>query len=791
MCISRCGVVATVRDGALTQVNADPAHPNGCICVKGTAAPEIVYSKDRLRYPLRRTRPKGDPDPGWVAISWDEAMTQIASRLQDVKTRYGAEAVVFGFGTPSGGSTMDTARWLERLANAFGTPNIMASIHICNWNRVYGSQYTYGVSTPPPDYENSRCILLWGFNPRASWPTVATRIGKAKTRGAKLIVIDPRRTTIAEKADLWLRVRPGYDGVLALAMIHVLVEEGLYDEPFVRDWTNGPLLVRDDDHSLLSERDLKATGQAETFFAYDNAKARLAPYQGDLGYGDKNVVLSLLGNYAVTLADGKTVSCRPAFERLKEVAAQYCPEKSESMTGIAAAEVRQAARLFASEKPSCYTSWAGLEQHSDAAQTNRAVCLFYTLTGQFDQRGSNFFYPSTPTHSILGQEFMPKEIASRRLGYSERPLGPPGLGGRVQSYDVYRAIVTAKPYPVKALITFGSDPLLGNGDSATGKAALEALDFFVHVDMFANPSAVFADFLLPAATCWEREALMPSFPTAADTATWVQLKPAVIQPLFESRSDLEIIFDLAARLGLGDYFFDGAIDAALNYQLAPCRITVEQLRANPRGLRADSNVRYQKYAEIDPRTGQPRGFSTPTRRIEIFSTSFARAGYAPLPKFAPGSASHDDKADVAADYPLFLTSFRLMQFCDQQHRNIPRLRRQAREPFVEIHPHTAAALNLKDSEWVRLQTVAGEVRLKTRFNTSLDPQVVATQYGWWQKCDELKLPGYDPFAATGANVNLIIPNDGIDPISGSVPHRSRRCRVVKETGTPRTGKSRR
>ncbi len=94
MCISRCGVVATVEDGRLTKVNANPAYPNGCICVKGTAAPEIVYSPDRLRTPLRRTRPKGDP--GWSPILWEEALSLMVSRLLDIKAKHGAEAVVFG-----------------------------------------------------------------------------------------------------------------------------------------------------------------------------------------------------------------------------------------------------------------------------------------------------------------------------------------------------------------------------------------------------------------------------------------------------------------------------------------------------------------------------------------------------------------------------------------------------------------------------------------------------------------------------------------------------------------------
>jgi anaerobic selenocysteine-containing dehydrogenase len=206
MCVSRCGVIATVQDGVLTRVTPDPDHPNGCICAKGAAAPEIVYSPDRLQYPMVRTRPKGDPDPGWKRISWDEALGLIASRLLDIKARFGAEAVVFSRATPSGSASTDFDRWLTRLANTFGSPNSLTTTHICTWNRNWGAKNTYGVPTPAPDYEHTRCILLWGCNPEAAEPAAAMRIRKAQTRGARLIVIDPRGHSLAQKADAWLRV---------------------------------------------------------------------------------------------------------------------------------------------------------------------------------------------------------------------------------------------------------------------------------------------------------------------------------------------------------------------------------------------------------------------------------------------------------------------------------------------------------------------------------------------------------------------------------------------------------
>ncbi len=187
MCVSRCGVLATVEDGRLTKVTVDPEHPNGCICVKGTAAPEIVYSPDRLQYPMIRTHPKGERDPGWARISWNEAMALTASRLGEIKVRYGPEAVVFGCATTAGTSAMDFFPWVHRLANAFGSPNFLVANHLCAWHRSGSVQYTYGVSMPQPDYEHTRCLLLWGYNPQASQPADAMRVSRAKANGATLI----------------------------------------------------------------------------------------------------------------------------------------------------------------------------------------------------------------------------------------------------------------------------------------------------------------------------------------------------------------------------------------------------------------------------------------------------------------------------------------------------------------------------------------------------------------------------------------------------------------------------
>jgi anaerobic selenocysteine-containing dehydrogenase len=345
----------------------------------------------------------------------------------------------------------------------------------------------------------------------------------------------------------------------------------------------------------------------------------------------------------------------------------------------------------------------------------------------------------------------------------------------VQAGTVYDAILTGKPYPVKAAVLFGTDPLLGHGDPLRGKAALEALDFYVHVDTTLNPSAHFADLILPATTCWEREALLPFSEIAEDTMNWAQLRPAVAKPVGESRSEAEIIFDLAKRLDLTKPFFDGNIETALAHQLAPSGLTTEQLRASSIGMRSPIKTRHRKFAEINPSTGQPKGFNTPTGKIEIYATAFANAGYPPIPQFESNEL-------INTDYPLTLTFFRDIHFCDQQHRNIPRLRRVVPEPFVEIHPNTAEANSIANGDWIVLETAVGKVKLKAKFNASLHPNVVATVYGWWQGCEELKLSGNDPFKPNGANSNLLIPNSDHDAISASIAHRGQWCRIMKHSG---------
>src|ERR1041384_5262179 len=326
---------------------------------------------------------------------------------------------------------------------------------------------------PLPDLDNTQSMLLWGTNPTATSPAQAARIQRARNRGAKLIVIDPRKISLTAKADCWLRVKPGTDGELAMAMIHVLLAENLFDAEFARTWTNAPYLVRCDNNQLLTESDVRSGGDKTQSMVWDERDGI------PVACAAKNISPALFGSFAISLADGASVECRPVLQLLKETATEYAPERSERITTVPAEDVRRAARLFATEKPSCYVTWVGLEQDRDAMQTNRAVCIFYALTGQYDRRGSNVVFAITPTNAITGREYLPKQNEVMRLGLAEHPLGPPRDSGIVQAARVYDAILTEKPYPVKALVAFGSDALLGHGEPLRGRAALESVEFYV------------------------------------------------------------------------------------------------------------------------------------------------------------------------------------------------------------------------------------------------------------------------------------------------------------------------
>ena len=254
-----------------------------------------------------------------------------------------------------------------------------------------------------------------------------------------------------------------------------------------------------------------------------------------------------------------------------------------------------------------------------------------------------------------------------------------------------------------------------------GREALRELEFYAHADLFMNPTAEMADIVLPVASAFEREGLKIGFDVSPEAQSLIQLRPAIVQPPGEARPDTDIIFDLAGRLGLGDEFWNGDVDAAYRHQLRPTGISLEQLRANPGGMRLPLEARYTKYAEPDPTSGAPRGFATSSRKVELYSQTFLEHGYSPLPDFEEPPVGPGARPDLAARFPLVLTSAKATLFCQTQHRQLPSLRKRAMDPEVEIHPAAAQARRIADGDWVSIETPDGSVRARARLQRQPRP----------------------------------------------------------------------
>jgi anaerobic selenocysteine-containing dehydrogenase len=587
-------------------------------------------------------------------------------------------------------------------------------------------------------------------------------------------VVDPRRTGIAKKADLWLQVRPGTDAALALGIANVMIERGWYDQAFIRNWTNGPLLVRADNGRLLTRRDLTENGEAQRYVAWSESKGRPITYDPATGsYEGDNTEPALSGKFTIETRQGEVV-CRPAFDLTAELCRRYPPERVEAICGVAHDQIEKAARLLWEARPVAYYAWSGVEMQSNATQISRAIAQLYSLTGSFDVRGGNVLFPSAPAANVTGRDLMPSEQRAQALGLPERPLGP-SRWGHVTSEELYRGILEQQPYRVHGLVGFGANLLLSHANGRRGREALAALDFYVHCDLFMNPTAEMADVVLPVASAFENEALKIGFEVSAEAQSLVQLRQRVVEPRGEARSDTQIVFDLANRLGLGEHFWGGDIQAAYRYQLSPSGVSLETLREHAGGVRLPLQAHYRKYAEQE--SGVPRGFNTPTRKIELYSQRMLEHGYPPLPEYEEPLVSPSSRPDLAERFPLILTCAKNTLFCESQHRQLPSLRRRAIDPEVELHPQAAAERGIRPGDWVHIETPGGSVQARARLNDTLKPQVVCAQHGWWQACEQISAPGYDPFGPDGANLNLIIGNQAIDPISGSVPHRAYLCQI--------------
>jgi len=694
-CHGGCGVLLHVRDGHLVKVEGDRDSPlnHGRLCPIGTVTLDLVYHPDRLTFPMRREGPRGSGT--WKRISWDEALDEIAEKLLAIREKFGPEAIALGTGTGR-----HHIRWVSRFGHALGTPNwCEPGFAQCFHPRVNTCIQTFG-DFPVSDFTGDTppaCMMFWGHNPLNSGPDGETRfnVREALDRNPKIIVIDPRRTELARRADLWLQVRPGMDDALALSMLNVIIGEKLYDAPFVAHWTHG-------------------------------------------------------------------------FEALRDHVRAFPPEWAEPVTWVPADKIRAAARLFAQSRPALLDWGCAIEHTPNCIQTIRAISMMPALTGNIDVPGGWVFgmhgigrFPS------LIENLTPEANAKRLGGDRFRMLC--GDGADLPAAHIptlLQAMREGKPYPVKAFLVFGNNTLTTYANAAQAYESLMKLEFMVCADLFMTPTAELADIVLPAAS-WPELDQLAGLPTVAANVVLAQQKAVRIG---ECMADEEIFVALARRMKLP--VCTESVEEVLDAQLKAGGLDLTFAEMKQRGF-VKVPFRYRKYED--------GGFRTPTGKIELYSTRLAEMGYAPLPYCEEPPESPVSRPDIAADYPLVLTTgARIPYYFNSEHRQIEKLRKAYRDPLADIHPDTAARYGIKNRDWMWIETRRGRIRHRARVTTGIDPRVIAAEHGWW--FPEEPAPDYGVWKA---NVNLLTDNQPpYDPAMGTYQLRALLCRVSPvEPGT--------
>lgn len=668
MCaIGYCGIQVMVKDGRATRVQNWADYPMGPICSKGNAILQQVYHPDRLKYPMKRTKPRGSADAGWVRISWDEAYSTIATKLNEIKQKYGADKVVFYVGDPK----EEPRPPAQRLGLAFGSPNYGTESSTCATSMQMAATLNGGGGLAITD--QTKTVILWAKNPAWSMVRdVASNIFAIKDRGGTLIVVDPRLTPTAQLADIHLQLRPGTDGALALGMANVIINEGLYDADFVRDWTYG-------------------------------------------------------------------------FDEFKAYVQAFTPEKVEEITWVPAAKIRQAARVYATQKPTSWVTTASpTVHHTNGCQNQRAIGALLGLTGNIAVPGLKASVPGVSVPEINDPGGLFKKLKDLKPDKKYFPM----WWEMIEQLQMNKLPEYVRDGDLKAGLWIGANYRMWPQSPEFAKAITD-MEFTAGADFWMTPTMELMDIVLPVATSLER--LGP----VKVAGRRVFLRTPVIQPIGESKYDREWMFELAVKLGLGADFWNGSVEASIDWQLEKLGLKAADLMKEPKGVVIPAGA-------PTPASDNP-GFNTPSRKFEFFSQRLAKAGFDGLPTYKEPEVSPVSTPDLAKKFPLILnTGSREPMFVASRHRNNPYLRELHPDPRVDMNPKDAAARGIKQGDNVIVEGPKGSVKVKANLTELAMPGVVHVYQGW----------------AGEADINLVC-GRYFDPISGFISFKSEIGEVKK------------
>lgn len=566
VCDIACQLDVQVQDGKVLKI-LPPSNPvvKDNFCFKGLNAAKLYDRPERLTKPLRRVGERGEGR--WEEVSWETAMDDIAARLQRVIDEHGPEAL--GVSTSTWNTSVDNGMG-RRVMNLLGAPNWISGVAFCMGNTAAVNKMTLGWF-PWPDLINTDLIVLNGHNPRKnSWTPIYNLIRQAQTRGAKLIVLDPRRSGQAERADIHLQLRAGTDAAMYLGWLHVILDEKLYDQRFVRRWTVGfdELAERVAEYPLSRVEEITGVPSEQIAAAarmYAGARSATIPWS------------------PVT---DQQVSSTSAI-RLQSIIKAVC-----GFLDVPGGE------LLYGFNPE-YVSESTLELHEELSQQQREKQLGYDKHPAFTYRAGDLLAPHT--ERVHGHPYA--NIITG--GYMANPS------------EVFRAMDTGDPYAIKAFFALGNNTLLSFANQPQIRRALMNQDLVVVHELFMTPTAQLADYVLPGDTWLERPHVHDSY----GWRSWLVASEQCVEPPPGCRGVFDFWRDLAVRLGLGEHVPWSSVEQMIDHRLEPLAMTYEEFCASYDMKIAPTA--YRKYRRT--------GFGTPSGKVELSSSILAELGFDPLP----------------------------------------------------------------------------------------------------------------------------------------------------------------
>lgn len=448
------------------------------------------------------------------------------------------------------------------------------------------------------------------------------------------------------------------------------------------------------------------------------------------------------------------------FEDYKAYVQQFTPQATEEITGVPAKLIEQAARLYANTKPAALmVSASPTVHHTNGVQNHRALTALVGLTGNLDQRGGNYVVPE-------GYLYVPNGLMTRQVEYQQsRPWSEMAPRMALDTYPVWNRFIyeaqamalttqiqNPDPYPIKALVGFGINHRMWPGSDVLYQR-LKELDFFVSVDIFMTDTCNVADIVLPACTSFERSELKFYM---EDYVIWTR---PVIPPLWESRPDVDIIFDLAKRIAPEDTLMQQGYRSNMDWILEPSGLSISELEKYPAGYHVPNIQKppYQKYKKS--------GFPTPTGKMELSSSILKEAGYDPLPVYKEPLLSPVSTPETAKEFPLVLTAgARLPLLIHSRTLRLGWIKALSSDPVLDINPRDADARDILQEDPVLLSTPRNTIAVKANVTEKVPPGVINIYHGY-----------SDP------EINTLFDVDYLDPISGFPGFKSLLCQVQKQS----------